>query len=1452
MAQDYKILIEGELSNLNKISDSIKNLGKDTKVKVDLETGGVLEKTDKIKKDLYTVVTTTQRWNKEGQQIAKTQTTVQNNIRRMADEEKKAKKDLEEQNKRLARTEKERLKATEDANKNNLLSIKNISESMKTAIVRSAEWAVSMGLLYGSFAKLKDAVEIVKQLDNQMTNIRMVTGATDAQAKQMLRNFQDIAKETSSLTSEVAKGAEEFLRQGRSAEEANELIKTSAVFSKVAFLDSAQSAELLTSAINGYQVSASDAMSVVDKMSAIDMAAATSSEELAQAMARTANSARVAGVDMDTLLGYIGTVSSVTRGSAESIGNSFKSIFARLQSVRAGALFDEAGEDISKVDKVLQQYDVHLRDMSTGTFREASDVIDELGKKWSNLENTQQSEIATAVAGTLQRERFITLMENYSQAVDLTEVSLNSSGSALEKFNIYQESTEAKLTELRNEFEIFATNTIDGKLIKSIIDAGKLLLQFANSDIGQLILRLTVLATTVGLVSKAFSVLSKIMLTNSSNIIIFSIQMLATKMMNLTQVTSMLTTAMMANPLFMGAMASAGIVSFVYAIRDATDVIGKQVDVVKGLTNELSNLQSEYDALLGKTDLTPLEQSRLVLLQQEIMAKKEAIKQESEYQYQLMNRPKMGLASDASQGSGLSDTIDRYNKLASAVTNTAKAEYDRQQQLSQLNQKMSEQARQLLDLKDKGVQLTAQDEKLLKTVENIAKAQIKQIETSAQVSNHYTNAKTALNDYTKQLEYLDGVEKMVRTNTSLSLQQKDELLAKYPELRDKIIRTAEGWTIEASSLEIVRKQALQTANDKIRAEKADLENRKASLMAKLKLDKAEIQSAQQVANAMLARARANPNFRGSSQGFGSPEQGELINLFGQIGEIDKILGSVANVSAGGGGISGGKAPSAKKSADSKTDAIKEAFEKQYKALQHQLTMNKISETEYLNKLEILYKKYFSNKKKYLDEYNQYEEEVYTKRKEIEEKRLKDKLEKEKEVIEKRKEALNSLTDLVVDLIKFEKQQEKDYYTDLINQEKERHNEVVENLKTEVDAKKEALEDELDAYRKIIEAQLESIRLRESERDHQSELSDKQKELAKLEAELREVSFDDSAEGRAKRLSLEEQIANQKKEIDEFQHDREVELTEDALNKELEKYEQSIKEQLDQYDDYLKEEESRYKDSLDNRIKEYEGYVKDIDNYLKKEGLLRSEANRRIETEGQSLYQKLTDYNAEYGSLSQEALSTMWNTAGEAMTAYEQKQLSVLDTLKILSREMNRVTTALGGEAVDVDGGGKKSSQQLNQQKYLHDLMIKAQSENNTGLISWIKGERKKWGLDPTSGKVIEKFHTGIQEGFVGGKTGTKSNEQLALLMKGEGVFTEKQMENFMKVTLPTMLGMAGTSQNSNGININMPMTFEGNVDEAVLPDLKNFVKKTVDTAIGQLNNAMKQRGQIRNAKTMAI
>lgn len=196
---------------------------------------------------------------------------------------------------------------------------------------------------------IKDMVGTVIELDNQLTNLRMITGASSNEVQEMAKGYQGLAKELSSTTLEVAVSAETFLRQGKSFEETNELIRASQVFSKIAFLDSAQAAELLTSSLNGYGIAASDVMSIVDKMSAIDMAAATSSQELAEAMQRTATVAKLAGLSYDEILSYIATVSETSRQSADIIGTAFRSIVSRIQDVQLGKLLSEDGEDIKLV-----------------------------------------------------------------------------------------------------------------------------------------------------------------------------------------------------------------------------------------------------------------------------------------------------------------------------------------------------------------------------------------------------------------------------------------------------------------------------------------------------------------------------------------------------------------------------------------------------------------------------------------------------------------------------------------------------------------------------------------------------------------------------------------------------------------------------------------------------------------------------------------------------------------------------------------------------------------------------------------------------------------------------------------------------------------------------------------------------------------------------------------------
>ena len=166
---------------------------------------------------------------------------------------------------------------------------------------------------------IQNAIDIMKDLDKAFTDIQMVTMDSKEQIYDLSLEYNNLAKEMGATTQEVAEGATEWLRQGKTAEETTKLLKASMTLSKVGAIESSQATELLTSALNGYKIATEDAMYVVDKISSIDLAAATSSEELAVALSRTANSAADAEVSLDKLLGMIGTVSSVTRKSASTI-----------------------------------------------------------------------------------------------------------------------------------------------------------------------------------------------------------------------------------------------------------------------------------------------------------------------------------------------------------------------------------------------------------------------------------------------------------------------------------------------------------------------------------------------------------------------------------------------------------------------------------------------------------------------------------------------------------------------------------------------------------------------------------------------------------------------------------------------------------------------------------------------------------------------------------------------------------------------------------------------------------------------------------------------------------------------------------------------------------------------------------------------------------------------------
>lgn len=330
----------------------------------------------------------------------------------------------------------------------------------------------------------KNAVQAIEDIDKAIVSLQMATNASYDNMRTLMSDYNTIAKDMGAITTEVAKGADDWLRQGESIANTNKLVKDSMVLSKVAEIDSETSTKQLTAMMKGYKKTVDEVSQINDALTSIDLAAAVDAGGLAEATSRVAASADLAGVSLNRLLGYEAAVGEASQEGMSVIGNSFKTIFQRMGDIKAGKLelVDEDGtiEKLSDVELVLDNVGIKLRD-SANEFKDFDDVLDDTAKKWETMSGVQQRAVSKAFAGTRQMNRFQLLMENYNKALDYEKIANKSEGTALKKFeDNYLNSIEAKQKSLQASFESLAFNTISRESYAGVIEATTALVEFLD------------------------------------------------------------------------------------------------------------------------------------------------------------------------------------------------------------------------------------------------------------------------------------------------------------------------------------------------------------------------------------------------------------------------------------------------------------------------------------------------------------------------------------------------------------------------------------------------------------------------------------------------------------------------------------------------------------------------------------------------------------------------------------------------------------------------------------------------------------------------------------------------------------------------------------------------------------------------------------------------------------
>lgn len=332
----------------------------------------------------------------------------------------------------------------------------------------------------------KEALSTVKEFNDLETDLSMATGESRSYTRELIQSYNDLGQELGSVTSDVAKSADSWLRQGRSMSETNQLIKDSMVLSKDAQMSSEDASEVLTATLNGFQMSADQASKVNDILTSIDLESASDAGGIGSALTKVASQANNAGVSLEKTAAMIATVKDVTQASDETIGNAMKSILARMNNIKAGKFVDDNGEALNDVEKVLNKIGISMRD-NNDQFLDSETILDTVADKWDTFDKKTQRAVSTALGGTYQANSITAMLDNYDKVQRLTDVAYNSEGTAQKKFeDNYLTSLEAKTNALKASLENLATTTVSSDLYSGFLDGAKAMADFAaNTDILQ-------------------------------------------------------------------------------------------------------------------------------------------------------------------------------------------------------------------------------------------------------------------------------------------------------------------------------------------------------------------------------------------------------------------------------------------------------------------------------------------------------------------------------------------------------------------------------------------------------------------------------------------------------------------------------------------------------------------------------------------------------------------------------------------------------------------------------------------------------------------------------------------------------------------------------------------------------------------------------------------------------
>ena len=345
---------------------------------------------------------------------------------------------------------------------------KKLTDFAKT-LKDSFKWQLSNTILNSLYGGLQSAYGYAQDLNKSLNNIRIVTQYSTEDMAKFAKQANEAAKSLSTTTTDYTDASLIYYQQGLKE---SDVINRTNITIKMANATGESVGEVsnqLTAVWNNFYDGSKSLEYYADVMTALGAATASSSDEIAQGLSKFASVAETVGLSYEYATSALATVTAETRESADTVGNAFKTLFARIQGLALGETLDD-GVDLNKYSEALAKVGISVLD-AKGQMRDMDSILNDMGRKWDTLGKAEQTALAQTVAGVRQYTHLMSLMENWDKFKSNLTTAEGASGALDEQAKIYEESWEAASKRVQAAAEGIFDSLINDEFFIDLNDA---------------------------------------------------------------------------------------------------------------------------------------------------------------------------------------------------------------------------------------------------------------------------------------------------------------------------------------------------------------------------------------------------------------------------------------------------------------------------------------------------------------------------------------------------------------------------------------------------------------------------------------------------------------------------------------------------------------------------------------------------------------------------------------------------------------------------------------------------------------------------------------------------------------------------------------------------------------------------------------------------------------------